>query len=323
MTDSISRSSSGILCAGLLLAFLVVPSLCTAQFNPSLSTTFDNLQAGQPSGFTQAGFFPQGGLGPSAMVIQFDRGSFDFSGYAPGDLVGGLVVDVFVQIVFIVISGEIIAEVQVTSVGPDTMEAIAVVTEITGNVGVGLSLLGLPDPLGETAFNVIYTDLPGDSGATMVVTDAGSLPLSGTLDFDVPLTWSTPAILTHSPFGGDLAVDSVLTSSSGIDVFFNELFPLSGGSAPQFIRGDSNGDGSINLADAISVLGYLFSGQALGCLASVDVNDSGGADISDAIALLDYLFGGGGGQLPPPFPNCGPDPTAGGSLTCETPPACP
>jgi len=227
-----SRSTTRILCASWLLACLAIPALCMAQFNPSLSTSFDNLQAGLPSGFTQDAFFPEGNEGPSSMLIQFDRGSFDFSGYAPGQLVGGLVVDVYIPTPILTIAGLIIAEVQVIAVGTDTMQAIAVVTEITGNVLPGLALLGIPDPTGETAFNILYTDLPGDSGAIMDITDAGSLPLGGTLDFNVPLTWSTPAILIHSPFGGDLAVDTLLTSSSGTAASFNEIFTLDGGIDP-------------------------------------------------------------------------------------------
>ncbi|HIA28215.1 MAG TPA: arylsulfotransferase (ASST) [Planctomycetes bacterium] len=92
---------------------------------------------------------------------------------------------------------------------------------------------------------------------------------------------------------------------------------------PQFIRGDPNADGTVNLADAITVLGYLFTSQVVGCIVSVDANDDGAADISDAITLLEFLFGGSGGQVPPPFPGCGLDPTPGGSLACETPPVCP
>ena len=217
---------------GLLLACLAIPAVCAAQFNPTLSTSFDNLQAALPSGFTQDALFPEGNEGPSSLVVQFDRGSFDFTGYLPGQLVGGLVVDILVPTPIVTIAGLIIAEVQVTSVGTDTMQAIAVVTEITGNVAPGLALLGIPDPTGETAFNVLYTDLPGDSGATMNVTDAGSLPLSGTLDFNIPLIWSTPAILTHSPFGGELTVNTVLTSSSGATVSFNEVYTLVGGIDP-------------------------------------------------------------------------------------------
>ncbi|MEE2856102.1 MAG: hypothetical protein VX949_01770 [Planctomycetota bacterium] len=227
-----SRSTTSVLYRSLLLLCLAIPALCSAQFNPSLSTSFDNLQAGLPSGFTQNAFFPEGGEGPSSMLIQFDRGSFDFTGYAPGQLVGGLIVDVYVPTPILTIAGLIIAEVQVTSVGTDTMEAIAVVTEVTGNVLPGLALLGIPDPTGETAFNVLYTDLPGDNGAIMEVTNAGSLPLGGSLDFNIPLIWSTPAILTHSPFGGDLTVDTLLTSSSGTLAPFSEIFILDGGIDP-------------------------------------------------------------------------------------------
>ena len=107
-----------------------------------------------------------------------------------------------------------------------------VVTEVTGNVIPGLAFLGIPDPTGATAFNVLYTDLPGDSGAVMNVSDAGSLPLSGALGFNVPLTWNTPAILNHSPFGGELNVETILTASSGATAIFPENFSLSGGIAP-------------------------------------------------------------------------------------------
>ncbi|MGE4620346.1 MAG: dockerin type I repeat-containing protein [Planctomycetota bacterium] len=216
----------------LLLAFVTMPILCSAQFNPTLSTSFDNLQSGLPSGFTQEAFFAEGNEGPSSLLIQFDRGSFSFNGYVPGQLAGGLVVDIFVPTPLLDIAGLIIAEVQVTSVGATSMQASAVVTEITGNVAPGLALLGIPDPTGQVAFNVLYTDLAGDSGAIMDVSDAGSLPLGGALGFNVPLSWSTPAILTHSPFGGTLNVSTLLTSSSGSQASFSEDFILAGGIDP-------------------------------------------------------------------------------------------
>jgi len=299
-----------------LLACLAIPALCVAQFNPTLSTSFDNLEAGQPSGFTQEGFFAEGQEGPSSMLIQFDRGSFDFSGYAPGDVVGGLVVEVFVQVIVLTISGDIIASVQVTSVGTNTMQAIAVITDITGNVPSGLALLGIDLNIGDTAFNVLFTDLPGDSGATMDITDAGTLPLSGNLDFDVPLTWSTPAILTHSPSGGDLTVNSIITSTTGIVASFNEVFPLNGGSNPPagFNRGDTNQDGGFDIADAIFLLNFLFNNGSVSCVVACDANDDNGVDIADAVYCLIALFGNG--ALPPaPHGVCGEDPTPG-ALSC-------
>ncbi len=317
MPDSFSRSSLLLLCGCLLLLFLSFPTFCQAQFTPTLSTSIDNLDSAQSSGFIQDGFFFEGQEGPSSMLIQFDRGSFDFSSYAPGQSVGSLVVEVFVSVIFVTISGDIIADVQVTSVGPDTMQAIAVITDITGNVSAGLSLLGIDLNIGDTAFDVLYTDLPGDTGATMNVTDAGTLPLSGTLDFDIPLTWTTAPILTHSPFGGDLVVETLLTSTSGIEATFNEVFPLNGGTTadPDLMnRGDANQDGTFDISDPITMLGFLFNNLPVSCVLSCDANDDNSVDIADAVFCLSGLFGSGA-QPPAPHGACGEDPTPG-SLSC-------
>ncbi|OUU23368.1 MAG: hypothetical protein CBC13_05815 [Planctomycetia bacterium TMED53] len=86
---------------------------------------------------------------------------------------------------------------------------------------------------------------------------------------------------------------------------------LTGGAPPGggFQRGDCNADGAFNIADAVFVLGNLFSGGPEGpCLDSCDANDDGGINIADAIAALGSLFSGSG-PLPDPFGVCGPDPT--------------
>lgn len=76
-----------------------------------------------------------------------------------------------------------------------------------------------------------------------------------------------------------------------------------------FIRGDSNRDAAINIADPIYLLNYLFrGGDALSCPDAADANDDGALDIADAISLLNFLFLGGA-PPPPPFPEPGPDPT--------------
>lgn len=307
----------------ILLTCLASPALSLAQFTPTLSTSLDNLEAGQTSGFTQQGMFFQGQEGPASMLIQFDRGSFDFSGFVVGQSAGTLVVDVDVTVIVVTISGQIIADVQITSIGPDSMQAIAVITDITGNVAAGLSLLGIPLTTGDTAFNVVYTDFPGDTGASMDVTDAGTLPLSGSLDFDIPLTWTTSSILTHSPSGGDLSVDSVLTSTSGFVANFNEIFPLNGGVDPPtgFNRGDANQDGSFDIGDPVSMLSFLFNSSSVLCLGACDANDDNNVDIADAVYCLSSLFGGG--ALPAaPHGICGDDPTPG-PLSCDETNNCP
>ena len=76
-----------------------------------------------------------------------------------------------------------------------------------------------------------------------------------------------------------------------------------------FIRGDRNGDGGIDIADAIGILGFLFSGETATCLDALDSNDDGSVNIADGIYLLDFLFSGGT-PPPAPHPNAGVDPTA-------------
>jgi hypothetical protein len=76
-----------------------------------------------------------------------------------------------------------------------------------------------------------------------------------------------------------------------------------------FIRGDSNGDGDVNLSDAQFTLGYLFLGDAQPtCMDAADADDDGGVNITDAVATLRSLFLGGG-SLAPPSATPGFDPT--------------
>jgi PKD repeat protein len=76
-----------------------------------------------------------------------------------------------------------------------------------------------------------------------------------------------------------------------------------------FVRGDVNGNGTVEISDAIMILNYLFTGGAAPiCPDAADVNDRGRIDISAPINLLNFLFLG---AAPPavPFPGRGLDPT--------------
>jgi len=85
-----------------------------------------------------------------------------------------------------------------------------------------------------------------------------------------------------------------------------------------FQRGDTTGDGRINISDAIATLGFLFQGAArLLCMDAADANDDGGLDLSDVIGVVEHLFQGRG-PLPPPAA-CGPDPTLDPLSDCSTP----
>ena len=80
-------------------------------------------------------------------------------------------------------------------------------------------------------------------------------------------------------------------------------------SEPEFIRGDSDTNGQLELNDPITTLEYLFLGKALPtCLDACDTNDSGDVDSLDCINSLQALFLGTF-RVPVPIEFCGPDPT--------------
>lgn len=84
-----------------------------------------------------------------------------------------------------------------------------------------------------------------------------------------------------------------------------------------FKRGDIDGSLSVNLTDAIALLGYLFLGEAApNCPDAADLDDSSKVDIADPISLLSFLFLG---EAAPaiPFPNVGLDPTADRLPACN------
>ena len=90
----------------------------------------------------------------------------------------------------------------------------------------------------------------------------------------------------------------------------------------EFIRGDTNGDGTVNIADPIRTLETLFSGGApLPCGNAADVDESSSVTVGDAILTFEYLFAMGS-PPPAPFPQCGFIPTII-SYDCPTLPNCP
>jgi len=88
--------------------------------------------------------------------------------------------------------------------------------------------------------------------------------------------------------------------------------------ASGFRRGDVNGDGPVEISDAVGLLCFLFLGcEPLPCPAAADSNDNEEIDLADAVFILNWLFLGGG---PPPSPgphDCGVDPTPSEFGECE------
>jgi len=69
--------------------------------------------------------------------------------------------------------------------------------------------------------------------------------------------------------------------------------------------GDATGDGSVNVADAVWLVNYIFKGGVPPepcCIADADDNDAN--NIADVVYLVNYIFKGG----PAPLPTCCPLP---------------
>jgi hypothetical protein len=86
---------------------------------------------------------------------------------------------------------------------------------------------------------------------------------------------------------------------------------------PEFLRGDANEDGEVNLSDPIAVFNDLFLGVVAraSCRKALDANDDGDVNISDGVFVLNFLFSNGR-PIPPPYPGPGVDPTPD-PIPCE------
>ncbi len=165
---------------------------------------------------------------------------------------------------------------------------------ITGNVGEAI------------AFSVTATDPDGDP----LVLSMHPLPLPAGATLET--TRSEPGVITKV-----LRWTPDLTQGGTYEFFFRVMDPsdLSDTetvtiTVPQaFIRGDANGDGELDVSDAVRIPLYLFSqGITLPVPDAADVNDSGEINLTDAVFLLNALFKNG----PPPaapYPDPGVDPT--------------
>ena len=104
------------------------------------------------------------------------------------------------------------------------------------------------------------------------------------------------------------------------------------GGGVNFVRGDADANGSINLTDGIVILNFLFLGAAApACMDAADTDDDGGArpTLTDAVIVFAWLFSGGN---PPREPtpggptylaeDCGADATADGMDCARTAGTC-
>ena len=127
-----------------------------------------------------------------------------------------------------------------------------------------------------------YSYIPKNISATF--NDNGN----GTAEFN----W-TPATGEE----GNYTITFKATDSKGAEI--TKQMTVNVGST--YVCGDANGDGMVDISDAVYLIAYIFSGGATPYpYLAGDANGDGIVDISDAVYLIAYIFSGGAA------PQCGP-----------------
>ena len=135
------------------------------------------------------------------------------------------------------------------------------------------------------------------------------------LNFDLPLSAMGNSITTLSSAvtGFEIVGSELVVAGNITDTLFRFLIVSDG---PDFIRGDADGSGTLNLADAIFTASWIYAdGPDPDCQDACDANDDGRLDISDPIYTLLHLFTGTAAP-PAPYPLSGPDPTFLDDIGC-------
>jgi hypothetical protein len=178
--------------------------------------------------------------------------------------------------------------------------------------GVEVDRANMPD--GEVTEQTLATETVGNAPGSCAVDDRAA----GCAVVTIPLN-----LLTGGENVLAFSVHNVGLGSSDLS-FIPRLtaYATNGGTEQLFVRGDTNADTRMNIADAVFVLTYLFTGGATPtCIDATDVNDDTSVNVGDAVFILQYLFAEGP-AIKPPHPGCGTDTTAD-DLSCEAYAPCP
>ena len=182
--------------------------------------------------------------------------------------------------------------------GPEFLQ-----TEILTNGITAIAVFGL----------TVTLTLPGADGQEIwaVTYDVAASPPPGTV---LPLTFCDN--------GNPVVSNIVATATVGMTPIQNDgsITVAAAQGPPEFIRGDTNGDGQVSITDALVLFSEIFGSTATSlCPRSGDVNADDQRDISDVITLLEALLGNGA-PIPAPFPACGMAPA---SIPCTSLSNCP
>ena len=106
-------------------------------------------------------------------------------------------------------------------------------------------------------------------------------------------TWKTNGKYDTSLYEVDITTGEATRLANIDDRYLFCCMWLDEEDEPAGLRGDVNGDGSVNIADATELIDYLLSGETDGInISNADSDQSGEINIADVTAIIDYLLNG-------------------------------
>lgn len=184
------------------------------------------------------------------------------------------------------------------------VNALDKTVSILHNDGAGvfnaLQVIDVPDGP-ETACGGDF-DGDGDMDIVTANSDSGSISLLLNSGTPVGLALVNTGQIGGKPYSASVAdfdadgdLDLAVTDFSGVGrvTVLNNV-------NPEYIRGDANDDGAINIGDAVYIVSYVFrGGPAPQHPKAADANCDGNVNIGDAVYIVTYIFRAG---PPPCFP---------------------
>jgi hypothetical protein len=166
-----------------------------------------------------------------------------------------------------------------------------------------------PSNVWDSEFAIVERDVNENSPDTLVVrgtADAGGMA-AGSSQHMISIHF-----IPRMPTYGMIMMwgDTAHVSPGGGLVFYDmggtPIYPTfsSPGQWPiALVCGDANGDGSVNVGDAVFLISYVFKGGAAPIpVCAGDANGDGGTNVGDAVYMIAYVFKGGA----PPVATCCP-----------------
>ncbi len=203
-----------------------------------------------------------------------------------------------------------------------SMQSFSTFGTDAANFGAEFEIPNIDNATGTAILAVIVDFLPPFDG-TVLPSGLGLTVAGGFLSIDGSAPSGSTLLAPTDGLGTPPTDNSFV--NGGLTITPTELLAgtltITGGTAPpppgpEFIRGDANFDGLVDLSDAPFLQNYLSAGgSAPPCFDAADANDDGIVNVADAIFLYDYLFSGASAP-PMPFPLAGSDPTTD-SLNCS------